>query len=347
MKIITRLIATLITVTILVGFFVIWELYWRGPAKEAELLVFVVEEGSSMNQVAASLHEQDILGNEFLFKLYGRAKGLETKIMAGSFEVYPGDSIKALFSALTEIQEEAEITLTFLEGWTLDQYGEYLEAQGFDSANEFTALVGGSATAPIDETPYVSTLRDQYTWLRSKPTNTTLEGYLFPDTYRVFEDAALTDIVAKLLDNLESKLTDEMMAEISRQGKTIDEIIIMASIIEREVQSEEDKKLVSGIFWQRLEIGMPLQADSTVNYFTGKDTPAISFEDRDTESPYNSYLNPGLPIAPISNPGLTSIEAAIYPTYSDYYYFLTDEEGTVYYARTNDEHAANKARYLR
>jgi len=125
------------------------------------------------------------------------------------------------------------------------------------------------------------------------------------------------------------------------------EMLTMASIIEREVRGDVDRKMISDLFWRRLDIGMALQADSTVNYVTGGKNPSISFVDRDIDSPYNTYKYRGLPPGPISNPSLSSIEAAIYPEQNNYFFFLTDPAGKVYYGRTLGEQGANRALYLR
>ncbi len=321
------------------------QVYWRSYDSETEPVLINVESGSSLTQVAQILKEAEVIDSVFLFKAYAKWQGLDASIQAGEFVLYPGMSITGALDSLTRA-EDKERSLTFLEGWSMREMGFYLENQGIEQAEGLWETVGFPAQV-ASETEFVAGLRDQYDFLKSKPTNVGLEGYLFPDTYRFFTDATVDQIVMKMLANFDIKLTEELRTEIYQQGKTIHEVITMASIIEREVRGEEDRKMVSDIFWKRYEVGMALQADSTVNYVTGKDTPAISFEDRDIDDPYNTYQYPGLPPGPISNPSLEAIEAAVYPTDNDYWYFLTDPEGTVYYASTNDEHATNKALYLR
>lgn len=172
-----------------------------------------------------------------------------------------------------------------------------------------------------------------------------MEGYLFPDTYLFTIDVTGEDVVETMSANFDEKIAD-IKQDVLRSKKDLSEIIIMASIIEREVQSVEDKKIVSGIFWKRIEIGMPLQADSTLTYEVGKTSAELSTEDLRTDSPYNTYTNRGLPPTPISNPGLDSIQAAVEPSSSPYLYFLTDEEGAVHYAKDFEEHKLNKAKYI-
>ena len=136
-----------------------------------------------------------------------------------------------------------------------------------------------------------------------------------------------------------------MRADIKAQGKTINEIITMASIIEKEVPHAEDMKKIAGIFYQRLNIGMAMQSDATINFITGKGTTRPSAEDLQVASPYNTYKYRDLPPGPISNPGLAAIEAAIYPEKNDFLYFLTTPEGQVIYSRTYAEHLAAKYKY--
>jgi UPF0755 protein len=184
--------------------------------------------------------------------------------------------------------------------------------------------------------------------LAAKPAGTSLEGYLFPDTYRLFKKATPGEIVGELAANLERRLEGAGLAEkIAASGHSLHEILTLASIVEREVRSPEDRRLVADIFWRRLAAGLALQADSTVNYATGKSVAAASAEDLKTASRFNTYRYPGLPPGPICNPGLSAIRAVLEPEPNRYWFFLTDDEGQVHYAATFEEHTQNKARYLR
>lgn len=194
----------------------------------------------------------------------------------------------------------------------------------------------------------------QFSFLKDKPKYYGLEGYLFPDTYRFFEDASADDIIVKMLENFDSKLSQKMRADISKQGRTIFEIITMASLIEKEAPinyrtgDNEDAKIISGIFWNRLKSGQALQSCATLAYILGENKPQYSEADTKIDSPFNSYLYRGLPPAPISNPGILAIEAAIYPTENNYNFFLTPA-GTsdIVFSRTYEEHLINKNKYLR
>lgn len=318
-----RLLATLITIALALCVLVAWELWLKSPDQDTGVVEVTIESGETLQEVASELEEKGVIASSWLFEWYARIRGLDHDVVAGTFFLEPENSILGALRKVTTPQAGDERQLTFLEGWSLREISSYLVEQGLiSSADELYTITG----YPVDAD--------------------NLEGYLFPDTYRIFTDATAQDVVDKMLETFEQKVTQEMRDEIARQGKTLHEVIIMASILEREARGEEDLGMVADIFWRRYEIGMALQSCASVNYVTGKSDPAISYEDQQIDSLYNTYQYPGLPPGPIANPGLDAIEAAIYPTANDYWYFLNDEEGGTHYATTNEEHATNKALYL-
>jgi len=172
------------------------------------------------------------------------------------------------------------------------------------------------------------------------------EGYLFPDTYRIAKDATSEDIVKIMLSNFDARVDAEMMTEIEKQGRKLHDVMIMASVLDREGQTPEDMALVADLFLRRIKIGIPMQADSTVNYVIAGDKPSITIAQTKIDSPFNTYKYPNLPLGPIGNPGINAIRAAIYPQKNNFLYFLTDAEGNVHYAATFEEHIKNKQKYL-
>jgi len=197
-------------------------------------------------------------------------------------------------------------------------------------------------------------LASKFTFLQDKPDCASLEGYLFPDTYRLFASSSAEEAVEKMLENFDKKLTPKLRAEIKAQGKTIFSIVTMASIIEKEApidnsgENNNDARIISGIFWNRLKSGQRLESDATLSYILKDNRPQHSGRELDNDSPYNTYRFKNLPPGPICNPGLVAIEAAIYPISTDYNYFLTAlDTGKVFYARTYKEHLNNKYQYLR
>ncbi len=249
-----------------------------------------------------------------------------------------------------------EISITIVEGWNNKEIAQYLEKQKIVTSKAFL-----DTTKNFDTQKYESFLPKQAVG--------DLQGFLYPDTYRLFaswadrdktpEDQASEQIIAKLLDNFGKKLPDNAAALAGKHDLSVYQAIILASIIEKETGRnattleqqkglDEERKIIAGIFYNRLGINMALESDATVNYITGKNTPAVSKADTEIESPYNTYKYRGLVPKPICNPSLSSIKAALNPTESDYLYFLHDQEtGKAFYAVTYEQHLANKQKYLR
>jgi UPF0755 protein len=189
------------------------------------------------------------------------------------------------------------------------------------------------------------TIKDIEEKLNIKIENKALEGYLFPDTYYLPFGFLAEDLIKVMRENFENKIAP-YKKDIEARGKTIHQILTLASLLEKEVKTKEDKELVAGILWKRLKFGMPLQVDATITYLTGKKTTKIGKEDLEIDSPYNTYKYKGLPPGPICNPGLESILAAIYPEESDYWYYLSTPEGKTIFSKTLKEHNVAKAQYL-
>ena len=304
-----------ITITILIllalgGFFIIS--LWHGiklpkDISATEDKIFFIEKGQSFSQIAENLENAGLIKSSLYFKAYALLEGHATSLQAGEYLLSPSMPLPQIVQKIVS-GDTASMAVTIPEGFTVKQIEERL---GF-------ALPGEN-----------------------------LEGFLFPDTYHFPLSIGGREVVDRMRENFDGKLTAEMIQEIEKQGKTIFEIIIMASMIEKEVRTPEDKKLVSGVLWKRLGIGMPLQVDATIIYITGKQTTRVSLQDLQIDSPYNTYKYQGLPVGPICNPGLDSIIAAIYPEESQYLYYLSAPNGTTHFSRTLQEHNIAKNKYLR
>jgi UPF0755 protein len=316
----------------------------RPVANEPSSILFTIQQGAGAKVIAQGLKEAGLIRSPkyFLFTVWSR--GDQAAFKAGTYELTPSMSAREVEAYLAKGEPVSnEVSVTLLEGWTLDDIADHLQAQGLSTQKEFYAEAGESAKPASDLPDWNAS----YPALNSRPAGASLEGYLFPDTYRVYADGGAKPLVRRMLDNFESKLTPELRAEIRAQGRSIHEIVTMASIIEREVRSDEDRALVSDIFWKRVEADRGLEADSTVNYITGHSKPSVSYEDTRIDHPWNTYRYRGLPPGPIGNPSLSSIIAAIRPKANPYWYFLTDPEGKVWYGKTLDEHNQNRVNHLR
>lgn len=258
--------------------------------------------------------------------------------------------------APVEIIPAAEKTVKVLEGWDLRDIANSLESAELVSSEKFFSTLGEPQTdyrrVVGEEQPY--DFSSEFSFLLDKPKYYGLEGYLFPDTYRVYASSTPIEIARRMLINFDKKLTPQMRADIKSQGKTIYEIITLASLIEKEAPidyqsvDDTDAKLIAGVFLNRLAIGQGLQSDATLSYIFDDDKPAHSGAELEIDSPYNTYKYRGLPPGPICNPGILAIKAAIYPTKTAYNYFLTPKgKREVIYAQTYEEHLNNKYEYLK
>ncbi|MBI4262164.1 endolytic transglycosylase MltG [Candidatus Uhrbacteria bacterium] len=227
-----------------------------------------------------------------------------------------------------------EQTITTIEGWTVEEIAEYLRDAIGMPVTAFEKAAFAYPKSPAGKS-FFGGGRIQ-----------SVEGYLFPDTYRVYKKATALDVVEKMLANFDARVTADIRAKIRAQRLTLHEGVTLASIIEQEVATPEDRRVVADIFLKRLKAGIALQADSTVNYITKKGMSRATIVDTKIDSPYNTYRYRGLPPGPISNPGLDAILAVAEPTLSPYLYFLTTEDGRVIYARDFEEHKQNRQRYL-
>jgi len=326
---------------VLLVFFLIFGIFYYSYqinyslSKETEKIEFTISAGDSPKNIAESLEEQKIIRSAFWLRYYLKRENLSGQIIAGTFLLSADMSIKEISEKITSTEVlSTEEEITIIEGWTNKQIAEYLEKNTLCSGKNFLSLVEDYSNK-------------EFSFLSSKPREANLEGYLFPDTYRIYAQADCEDIVFKMLNNFEQKLNGDLRTEIKSQGKTVFEILIMASLIEKEVRSVEDMKIVSGIFWDRIKYGQALESCASLAYILGENKEVYSQADTQINSPYNTYRHRDLPPGPICSPGLNAIQAAIYPQFTDYNYFLTDPEtGQTIWSKTFEEHKQNKSKYL-
>ena len=328
-----KIIIFLVIIAISAGsfFYVRTQMYFsHGTQKQNS--VFRIEKGEGGIQIGENLQKEGIISSKIYFWLYLKSKDMSSKIYPGDYLLSGEMSIPEIAVIITNPKKVYEKVL-FKEGWTAKQMAEELEGHGFDG-EVFLKLVEKPSQEIINQFPV----------LADKPKIASLEGYLFPDTYYFSREATPEGILKKILNNTEMRIGDGLRTEIKKQGKTIFDILIMASIVEREVGDKEERKTVSGIFWNRLEIGQALQSDATLSYVLEDKVDSHSLEQLKLDSPYNTYLYKGLPAGPVSNPGISAIEAAIYPEKTNFFYFFTAGEQTIF-SKTFEEHVANRNKY--
>lgn len=301
---------------VIVLFFLFYFQFYTPLSSNAQERTFRIEPGEGLEKIASKLETEGFVRGDVFFSIYVYFRGEESNLKAGDYLLSSSMSIKEIADKL--INGEAEgLKITIIEGWDIKDIAQYLDNLNICSEQDFLEAAQSS------------------------------EGYLFPDTYYIISTMSALDLVSLMRTNFDKKVDENLRTEIERQGKTLSEIVTMASIIEKEVQTFEDKKIVSGILWKRIEAGMPLQSCATIAYITGKKSTKISIEETQIDSPYNTYKYAGLPVGPICNPSLESIESALYPQESPYWYHLSTPEGETIFSRTLQEHNIAKAKYLK
>jgi UPF0755 protein len=280
--------------------------------------IITVKDNTGLNEVAQSLEKQGIVKSSFWFRAAVILLSGEKSVMAGDYFFQKPIGVFGLASRMTHgVYGLTPIKVTFPEGMTAKQMSLILSTELVDfDTEEFLKL--------------------------SKP----LEGYLFPDTYSFLQNTKPAQVIGVLQDNFKQKIRS-IDSEIKSFGKPVKDVVTMASIIEAEARTTETRKIISGILWKRLKMGMPLQVDAPFQYIIGKNTFQLTTNDLKYDSPYNTYKYAGLPPGPIGNPGIDSLVAAVTPTKTAYLYYLSDVRGNMHYAKTYQEHLANKEQYLK
>jgi UPF0755 protein len=287
--------------------------------------------------VAARLAEAGIITDADLFRLYIRYHGVDASLEAGNFELRRNMPMEEIAEALQKARME-EVTVTILPGWRAEETAEMLDRENIMPGDAFLALVRQGTFA--------------YAVLADRPEGSSLEGYLFPETYRLPAQATALDLVERMLKTFDQRLSPEMRQAIRQQGLTIYKAVTLASIVQREGVVAQEYPIIADVYLNRIENGIFLQADPTFQYARGYDAASdkwwAGFDIEDValvQSPYNTYLNPGLPPGPICNPSQAALEAVAFPADTNYLFFFAKGDGTHAFAVTYEEHLANQARY--
>ncbi len=285
---------------------------------EAAYVDFTVESGMTTSDIAQSLEENGIITDAAKFKIFTRRSGFDGLYQAGTYALSP--TMKP--SEIAEILKEgktSKISFVITEGMRILDIEAVLDEAGLVSKDEFEKLLAeGGYEKDYD---FLSTVSQD-----AIDAGNRYEGFLFPATYEVTPGTSGDEIIRMMLDRFDEAYTDEMKARADELGLTTSEVVTVASIIEKEAKLESDRPLVSSVIYNRLEEGMTLGMCSTVNYLLNK-YDSLTYKDTATESPYNTYINYGLPAGPICSPGDSALQAALYPADTDYLYFVLSTKG--------------------
>jgi len=280
--------------------------------------VITITRGESAPVIVAALGEKKIIAHPVLLRAVFRLSGTSGSVQAGTYRFEtPQGLLTIAYRLLAGDYGFPPVRLTFVEGVTAREVA-------LQVADAFPGISADDVV--IVAKPY--------------------EGYLFPDTYRFSPGTEIGSVVAMMRANFNTKVAP-LAPEIAASGHSLSDIVIVASLVEKEARTSESRRLVAGILWNRLRIGMPLQVDAVFGYIFDRDTYSPSYTDLKVDSPYNTYTHTGLPPAPIDNPGLDALDAALHPTKTNYLYYLTGKDNQMHYATTFAGHQMNQDRYLR
>lgn len=301
-------------------------------------ILFTITPGETAATIATRLERAGLIRDAGLFRLLVRYRGVDGQLEAGDYQLRPNMSLEEIVDLLQH-GRPSEVIVTIPEGWRAEEIAEMLEKRGLVKAEEF-----------------LQTVREgefEYDFLSDRPNEVSLEGYLFPDTYGIPPDFEAAQIIDMMLADFGRRFTPEMRQEAAQRGMSIHEVLTVASLVEREARILEERPIIASVYLNRLEAGWLLESDATAQYALGYQEETgrwwkspISLEEMtQVDSPYNTYLYPGLPPGPICNPGLASIQAVINPAETKYMYFYHKGDGSHAFAETYEEHLENQRRY--
>lgn len=275
--------------------------------------IITVKEGQTLLDVSNDLKDKNVVRSAFLLRFFVIFYGGERSVGAGDYLLKSPENVLRIAEKITQGLFGVEpLRITFPEGLRLDQMADILEEKIGD----------------FDREIFLDLAKDK-------------EGYLFPDTYFFPRDSSETRIIEIMESNFERQIS-KVESDIEGFGKSLQEVIIMASLLEGEARKIEDKRMIADILWRRVEANMPLQVDAVFPFIFKQSIPRVLFSHLEVDSPYNTYLNLGLPPGPISSPGLDSIRAAVTPKQNKYFFYLSDRVGRMYYATDFEEHKQNR-----
>lgn len=292
--------------------------------------VISVPEGASTDAIARMLAERGLIRDPLAFRLYARSRGLDGRLRAGEFELSPRMDVPTVVEQLVS-GPTVTYPFTIPEGYTVVQIADLLAGKGLVDRERFLRLARDPRFRPSD-LPSGAQVKEP------------LEGYLFPDTYRIPRGATEEQILTIMRDRLDRVLTPQIRAAAAQRNLTVHQLLTLASVIEKEA-TVGDRALVSAVFHNRLRRSMKLDSCATINYVLERPKLILTYEDLDIPSPYNTYRHPGLPPGPIANPGEAAIRAALAPADVPYLYFVAKSATEHAFATTFDEHRANQARF--
>ncbi|HNT02653.1 MAG TPA: endolytic transglycosylase MltG [Bacillota bacterium] len=293
----------------------------------------VIPKGSTIRYISKILKEEDLIKDSLIFELYCKINEKADKIKAGRYSISSSMKVSEIVDVLVSGKALIDtVKFTIPEGYNLAQIAERISSLGVVSPESIQAALKAEGY----EYEFIEQIPDR---------ENKLEGYLFPDTYEIYRDTTAEAIIKKLLGRFDDIFTEKFRSRAEELNMSIDQVVTLASIIEREAKLDSERKTISGVFHNRLKKKMLLQSCATVQYLLKEPKEELLYEDLEIDSPYNTYKYAGLPPGPIASPGLAAIEAALYPENTDFLYFFALEDGSHVFTKTYNEHINTQNKY--
>lgn len=323
-----KIIALIIAVVLIVGGVWYYSHIFGSVTLNDEVKV-TIPDASTSEDIGAVLADNGVIRSTLAFKIQVKKDGVGADLKAGTYNFKGTYSLSDVIDALVKGPAVSGVKVTIPEGYNQKQIIELLVSDGLVTEDAFLDAAANGNYG--------------YDYLPAAGDSQRLEGFLYPETYYVDEDDTAETIIGMMLKEFDAQYTEEWRARVNELGLTTEEWVTMASIVEKEAVVETDRPIIAGVFYNRLDLGMLLQSCATVQYALGETKSVLSNEDVQIASPYNTYINYGLPPGPIASPGYDSLYAALYPTDTDYLYFVAKPNGEHIFSVTYEEHLAAKA----
>ncbi len=327
-----NLVLLLALVITLGGITAWWNTASKAYAQTDKTELFVLTPGMTASQVAAELERRHLIRSAWAFRVLVRTRQADSKLFAGDYLLSQAMSPSVIIDSLLKGPQVAAVRVTIPEGFTTEQVIGVLVEKGLGKKEDFLQVI--------------SSYDFPYSFLTGAAKGDhRLDGFLFPDTYFIDKKSSPNEILDIFLKRFGQELTAEAAARLKETRMSVHDWVTLSSLVEKEAVHESDRALIASVFLNRLRINMPLQSCATIQFLLGTPKPKLYDKDLQIPSPYNTYLNAGLPPGPIANPGHASLEAVLNPTQTDYFYFVAKSDGYHVFAKTFDEHLQNQQKY--
>jgi len=289
-----------------------------------EKFVILVKPGMVANDIGDLLYKQGAIKSIFLFRVASKLEGMESSFQPGEYSFSKNMTVQQIVAMLAR-GETSYQQITIPEGYTVEQIAKLVQEKQLGNAGDFKKVAQRFV-------PYPYMINNNSNVIYKA------EGYMFPNTYRITKGTTEEQILGMMTTQFDQQFTEKMRTRANEIGLSIKDVIILASLVEKEAQLPSDRPVIAGVFLNRLKLQMPMQSCATIQYILGYPKAELTVQDTEIPSPYNTYQHMGLPPGPIANPGIAAINAVLYPQKTDFVYFVADKQGAHHFSKTYEEH---------